>query len=273
MSQQRFRRLTDLFVDGLAVPVGDGTFLWLQALNAFERDEAVSDAQVARARLVMALKGKGDERAKIETRLIAVGRDQFVTDLASAKADSRYSVILARLEDDPEWSEKVNILRRSDFVNNSSAMLEEQELLNTLLAEWSEEVDRRLKDEVDYQRRTLENLDDESLLEEYVDAYMERRGDEVANAEFGLTETWYSTRFCNALPGDGSEAELDHASCDGHKERVFETKADVKAAPDRLRVLIREGLNKLAMSLRDPKGSGSPQSSSASPPAPSVPAA
>lgn len=268
---QRFRRLTDLFVDGMALPVGDGTYLWLQALNAFERDEAVSDAQAARARLIMALRENGAERVRIEARLELRGRESFIDELASAKADGQYSKILARLEDDPEWSEKINILRRTDFTNNAAATAEEQDLVGKLLDEWSTELRTRLDDELDYQKRRYAQVDDEELLHDYVDAFMERRGDDLASAEYGLTEIWYAARYCEATPVEAGE--LNHDACNGHAERVFPAKADVKAAPDRLRTLIQEGLQKLAMSLRDPKDSGSPQSSSGSSPQPNAPAA
>jgi hypothetical protein len=271
MSQQRFRRLTDLFVDGVAIPVADGTHLWLQALNNFERDECISDAQVARARFIMAMREHGDERAKIETRMEIVGRDQFVADLAAAKTDAKYQTIASRLEDDPEWTEKIGIIRRTDFTNNSSATPEERELVDKLLTEWSEELNKRIDDELEYLKQHYASVPDEELLHDYLEAYMERRGDDIANAEYMLTELWYGARYCDAIAADDSA--LDHSACNGHEERVFASKADVKAAPERLQKVLREGLQKLAMSLRDPKGSGSPQSSSDSSPAPSAPAA
>lgn len=267
MTQQRFRRLTELFIDGTAIPVGDGTHLWLQALNAFERDEAIADAQMARARLVMALREKGDERLKIEARLVTIGRDAFIDQLAGAKADSQYTTLAARLEDDPDWAEKLNIIRRTDFDSNSSTTPEERELVSKLMGEWSDELVKRVDDEIAYQKNHYQRTDDAELLDDYIETYMERRGDEVANAEYGLTEMWYATRYCNA--GAREDGQLDHASCDGHTERVFSTKSDVKAAPDRLRRLLQEGLQTLAMNVRDPKDSGSPQSSSDSSPPPS----
>lgn len=268
MTQTRFRRLTDLFVDGTAIPVGDGTYLWLQALNAFERDEAAHDAQMARARLAMALREDGDERRKIEARLEVVGREQFIENLASAKADAQFPTLSARLEDDPEWREKIEIIRRTDFASNASTTEQERQLVTNLMAEWSAELERRIDDEIEFQKRRYADAGDDDLLHDYLEVYMDRRGDDVAAAEYSLTETWYAARYCEATAGQGEGDVLDHAACNGHTERVFATKADVKAAPDRLRALIQEGLQTLAMNMRDPKDSGSQQSSSVSPPTP-----
>lgn len=266
MSQQRFRRLTDLFVDGTAIPVGDGTHLWLQALNAFERDEAAHDAQMARTRLAMALREDGDERQKIEARFEMVGRQQFIDNLAGAKADAQFPTLSARLEDDPDWRDKIEIIRRTDFANNASTTEQERQLVTKLMSEWSSELERRIDDEIEFQKQQYADASDEDLLRDYLEVYMERRGDDVAQAEYALTETWYAARYCEATPGE--DGNLDHATCNGHGERVFATKADVKAAPDRLRTLIQEGLAKLAMNMRDPKDSGSQPSSSGSSPAP-----
>lgn len=265
MSSARFRRLTDLFVDGTEISVGDGTYLWLQSPNSFERDECISDAQVARARLVMAMRENGDERIKLEARAETVGRDAIIEDLAGAKADSRYVQLVSRLEDDPDWREKLTIIRRTDFDTNSSNTPAEQQLVARLMQEWTDELAKRLEDEVAYWRDHYVRATDEDILADYIEAWLSRRGDEVAQAEYTLTEIWFATRYCDATEVDG---KFDHSGCNGHAERVFASKAEVKGTPDRLQKLLAEGLGKLAMSLRDPKGSPNPQSSSESLPPP-----
>lgn len=269
MTAARFRRLTDLFVDGTDIAVGDGTYLWVQALNAYERDEAISDAQVARARLVMALREHGDERMKIESRLEVHGRDAMIEDLAGFKADQQAAQLAARLEDDPDWAEKMTIIRRTDFSTNSSNTPAEQQLVAQLMQEWTDELTKRMEDELAYQKRQYADISDADLIQDYLDAYLSRRGDEVAQAEYALTEIWYAARYCNGQGSPDTGGQVDHSACDGHSERVFASKADVKAAPDRLQKLLTEGLSTLAMNLRDPKGSASPRSSSDSSPPPS----
>lgn len=265
----RFRRLTDLFVEGRPVALPDGTYLWVQALNAFERDECVNDAHVARSRLVLALRTNGDERIKVEARLVERGRDGLIGELAGVKTDEKYPDIINQLEDDPEWSERVEIMRRTDANESAKPETEDEKaFLEKIWADWYAEISRRLENEREFLLNRYKRVDDNELLDSYVEAWLERRGRERANAEFALSEMWYATRYCEATAdGDG---KLDHSRCDGHRERVFASKADARSAPDALQELITAEINKLSMPVRDPKGSGSPESSSEPSPPPSV---
>lgn len=268
---QRFRRLTDLFVTGKAVRLPDGSHLWVQAINAYERDECVSDAQVARARLVLALRENGSERAKIEARMAERGRDAMVIDLAAAKTEAKYGDVVADIEADPDWRERVEIMRRHDPAQAAAPMTEEEEaLVRKINDDWFAEIARRIDDEQSYQVRHYTRVDDEELLADYLDAWLERRGSDVAAAEYSLTEMWYASRYCEATEDDGA---LDHSRCEGHPTRVFDTKGDARSAPDPLRDLLMSALTELAMAGRDPKGSDSPASSSDSSPTPSERAA
>lgn len=267
----RFRRLTDLFVEGRTVTLPDGTHLYVRAINSYERDECVSDAQVARSRLILALKENGNERVKIEALLAEKGPDKLVDDLVELKADEKYPNVVAAIETDPEWSEKLTILRRTNFDEAAKpATPEEEQLVEKLWAEWYEELQRRLGEESDYIRVSMRRLSDEELLEEYLEAWLAKRGGELANAEYLLTETWYATRYCDAVEGpDG----LDHARCEGHTQRVFASKAEARSIPDSLAKILREAIDELTLASRDPKDSPNPQSSSASSPPPSEAAA
>lgn len=265
---QRFRRLTDLFIDGTAVALPDGGHLWVQALNSYERDEAISDAQIARSRLVLALREGGDERLKVEGLFARRGREAIIVDLAKAKMDEKYNEIVADLEDDPDWSERAEIRRRTDFDQASRpATAEERQLMDKLQGQWWAEITRRLEEEQAFQEKLYTGAPDEQIIADYLERWLEQRGAELANAEYTLTEMWYAVRYCDAVRGE--DGELDHTGCEGHAERVFASKADARAVPERLETLLRAGLAELAVNLRDPKDSGNPPSSSSSSPPPS----
>lgn len=268
---QRFRRLTDLFVQGRAVKLPDDTHLWVQVINAYERDECINDAQVARARLVLALKENGSERIKVEARLTEKGRDVLISDLADVKTEAKYAEIVNEIEADPEWREKVNILRRHNPDESATAITEDEVALVASLGEaWLTEINKRVADERDWQLQYYGHVDDEALLEDYLEAWLDRRGSEVANAEYSLTELWYATRYCDAAPD--ADGNLDHARCAGHPNRVFPTKADARAMPDSLKGILANALAEVGMNATDPKDSGNPGSSSGSSPTPNEPA-
>lgn len=270
--QQRFRRLTDLFVTGRAVPMPDGTYLWVQAINSFERDEAINDAQIARARIVMALKADGNERIKVEARLAELGKDLMSEDLAQAKAELKTPDFADDMRADPEWKERMDLVLRTDFDSSARPPTEQEQMLmakvnSEVLAEFA----KREEDEKAFLERKYARMSDEEFVDEWVDAWLERRGGDLATAEYRLTELWYATRFCDAVAEPG--ADLDHAHCNGHRQRVFDTKAEARSAPEQLQDLLRAALDDINLAGRDPKGSDSPPSSSDSSPPPNAPEA
>lgn len=264
----KFRRLTDLFVHGKAVPLPDKSgYLWVQVINSYERDECVSDAQVARSRLILALKNKGEERTKVEARLAEIGREAMAEDLAKARASNKVSEFAAEMRDDPEWKERMEIMLKTDFEQAASVESEEETILMAKInADILAEIDRREADEIAFLERRFNRMTDDEFIEEWVDEWLDRRGTAVAGQEFQLTEVWYATRYCDA-PYAGDDP-IDHSRCDGHRERVFADKNEARAAPQSLIDLVRSALVDMAIEGRDPKDSDSPTSSSDSSPTP-----
>lgn len=263
----RFRRLTELFVNGKAVDLTDGTYLWVQALNSYQRDECVSDAQVARSRLVMALREKGDERLKIEGRYFESGKVAMVQDLAAHRSSAKMGEYVEDMRADPEWSERMDILLRTDDSDTAKPLtLEEVELLSRVNRAVMDEMSKRENEEQAFLVQKYEKMPDDELIDEWTDDWLEGRGGEIASAEYKLTEIWYATRWCNATPTDG---DLDHSGCDGHREKVFENRAEVRDVTDDLKRLIISTLTDLNLAGNDPKGSASAANSSRSSPTPS----
>jgi hypothetical protein len=268
----RFRRLTDLFTVGKAVELPDQTYLWVQALNAYQRDECISDAQVARSRMVMALRDKGDERLKIEGRFYENGRDSMIGDLAANRAQNKMGDVVDDLRADPDWKERMEILLRSDPDDAAQPMtIEEVELLAKVNREVMAEMEKRESDERDFITRTMSRQSDEEIIDAWTEDYLEMRGGERAQREYQLTETWYATRWCAATKPADSGMDLDHSECNAHDERVFADRQAVREIPSDLFVVIQRALVDLNMVGRDPKGSASNQSSSPSSPTPSAP--
>jgi hypothetical protein len=243
------------------VPLPGGGFLWVEVLNSFQRQEALQAAQVAKARLVMALERDGEERVQVQARLAEFGRDAFIGDLVDDELSQRTAAIVTRIHDDPDWKERIEVLTGTDVADTAAPLTDaEQSLLAALSIEYLAEVDARKAEEHEFLTRTYDALDSEELVERYAKAWAERKGGLLSAAEYRLTELWYATRFCSGVL-DIDTAEMDHGACDGHEEAFFASRDDVRSAPDDLRDLLSEALAGVGMGPRDPKGSGSPEAS------------
>lgn len=265
LSRKKYRRVPDLYVTGKEVVLLDGTVLWLQVLNPFEKDECAHDAQIARARIVMAVKD-GDERKKVEGAFYQDGRDVTIDKIADAKATEHVGKIVDEIAGEEEWKEKIEIMDRSDDILASNDPAE-RDLLTRLNEEYLREVVERQKTEFDYQVDRLTSMTDEDLLDEYIEMWLERRGTDVARLEYQLTEIWYAARVCEGVDrGDGT---WDHEACEGHKLTVWETKQEVRGLGGDLQELLTNQLAQLNMSARDARFSDRQGSSSDSPPLPS----
>lgn len=266
----RYRRLTDLFVQGKAVALPNHQgYIWVQVINSYERDECVSDAQIARARLILALREAGDERTKVDGRLAEIGFQAMAEDLARARAAQKMGDYADEMRDDPEWKERMEIILKTDFDQAAAPALEAETILlakiNTdILAEFS----KREEDEYAYLMRKFTRMTDDEFIDEWVEEWTDRKGTKLAGDEYRLTELWYATRFCEAQLTE--EGNLDHGKCNGHRDRVFDSKAEARSAPDALQDLMRTALDELNLVGRDPKDSGSPENSSDSSPTPSA---
>ncbi len=264
LSRSKYRRVPELYVTGTEIVLQGGEPLWLQVLNPFEREECAHDAQIARARIVMAIK-EGDERKKIEAAFYQDGRDATIDKLADAKANNHIAKIVDEIAAEEDWKERVQIMDRADDIMASNEPAE-KDLLAKINQEYLEEVVSRQRAEFDYQVERMTAMSDEDLLEEYIEMWLERRGTDIARVEYQLTEVWYAARACEGVQTDGV---WDHAACEGHSLRVWDQKREVRDLPEDLFNLLTSTMSSLNMSVRDARFSARQGSSSDSSPLPS----
>lgn len=271
LSRSKYKRIPDLYTMGTEVVLKDGTVLWMQVLNPFEVDEARHDAQVARSRIVKALKGEhgSDERLKVEGAYYSDGHDVAVTELADARTQEKLVDIVGELRDDPEWTERLEIVDRSEDILFRAPEDAERKLLDQINNDYVKEVMRRQDDERAFQLAKLKERSDQELLEDYVDHYVQRRGGELALAEYALTEVWYAARVCEGERRD--DGGWDHSKCESHQLQVYEGKAELRRQPEELQDVLVDAMRTLTMTVREAKNSARQESSSASSPLPSEP--
>lgn len=247
----RFRRLTELYVEGRAVSMRDGSHIWVQALNPFERDEATKDFQVSRSRIMYGLKNQESQEHKTARSTFDLAdKAQIVIDLVEAKLGTEYPKILQTIEQDPDWSERVEVLRRSQELAERDESDPERMAVDAIAREWLDEIDARVKNARHDLTEKYQAKEDDGLFEEFLETLIDQRGAEAGIVEYRVTEFWYSVRACDATLGD--DGNLDHAECD-HSVRLFDKREDVRTLPAELYKEIVEALESLELSEYDAK--------------------
>jgi hypothetical protein len=272
----RFARLTQLFVVGKAVELPGNDYLWVQALNTYQRQEAMTDARVARARIITALKSDGAQREVIIGRYHEYGREAMIEELCRERSVKKIGEYISDMRADPDWKERMEIVLRTDEKDTAVPLtVEEQEYIATVNAEILAEMNKREQDEFEYLQQKFADLDEDEVIDEYCGEWFDGRGSDLAQAEYKLTELWYATRWCDATPPASPDEELDHSRCNGHEVKVFENRPDVKTAPEHLIALITAALadiNEVGADSKDPKDLARRPASSSSPSTPNEPA-
>lgn len=264
----RLRSVNDLYVKGATVVLADGSPLWVRVLNPFEQDTARSEAQIARARLALAIREVGtDEQAKVRESFFETGKEAATELLVESKVAERYSKIVEGLRYDPEWKERLDVLARAS--EDTAKPLEgiEREAMEKIAADYFTELNSRIDDERAGHRAVYENADEDTLWNDYLDLYVDRRAGAAALAEHQMYQILYGTYLCDGRLDGG---EWDHSRCT-HDERLFESPAEVKDLPSDLWEALLAGIGSIDMSVIEGKSSGSRASSSDSSPLPSAP--
>ena len=264
---RRYRQVTDLYVTGDVAVLRDGSPVWMQALNPFEQDTARNEAQIAKARIVMAIKEFGsDEQSKVRYFFMEDGLDVARAKVVDAKVSESVPKIIDRLRNDSEWTEKLLILERG--LENTALIPETEEfvLLEKLAEEYNDELAKRLATERTFNEMKWSDATEEQLWAEYLDWYLARRANEIMLAEYQLHQVLFGARECEATH-DGKV--WDHTACNGHRERIFADSEEVRSAPEQLFALLLDAAESIEMSARDAKNSDRQGSSNGSSPLPS----
>lgn len=268
LSRTKYRRVPDLYVHGTELVLDEDTVMWVQVLNSYEMEEARHDAQTAQARIAMALREEGsDELAKAEARFFINGREAAVEALVDAYAGETLVKVNQELQSDPEWEERLDIARRGEDLAQPMEDAE-RALIDKINRDYLAEVSARLEQEREYLQKRFADMTIDELREQWMERYLDSRGSDAAMAEYAITEVWYAARVCDGFRND--DGTWSHASCEGHRMRVWETKAEVRELPTELMQLISDAVTELNMSPREAKNSDRPGSSSASSPQPNA---
>lgn len=268
VDRSKYRRVPELYTQGVELELKDGSAVYIKALNPYELQEARHDAQVARARIVMALKEHASEELdKVKATFFSDGREGAITRIL----DHRSSDVLMKATDavanDPDWQERLDIAARSDDILAKPIEDPERKLLDEINRQYLTEVNERMVAELDFQREQITQMTEEQMLDEYVEMYIDSHGAQSAMAEHSLTEIWYAVRACDGVKKE--DGTWDHEACDGHRLQVYESKREIRDLPEELQQAYEAALQALNMTVREAKNSDRQGSSSGSSPLPS----
>jgi len=263
---KKYSRITDLYTTGTELVLEDGTVMYLAVMNAFERDEAVRDGQVARSRFVMAMSNSdSDEILRLKATFEESGTAEIVDLLAQVEQGKLFLQVFDEVRNSDEWCERAAVLERADEVTEPKSEIEREFIYRTQL-EYDEEISTRVEAAMLTEREAIAALSEEELWGGFQGFWLETRGSELGLAEYKLTEIMFAARACD---GTVDEGVWDHTQCGSHVACVFESKAQVRGLPDRLQQIIYEKLGELEVSEREAKNSDRQGNSSKPSPLPS----
>jgi hypothetical protein len=251
LNRASYRRVPDLYVVGGVLELLDGSVMWLQIMNPFEREEAQHDAAVVRSRLMLALKDSADsdEMAQVRSMFVESGRGSIEDQLLESKKVDLFIEVMDDMRTEDDWRERIEILQRNEDISTLPTEMEQNYLIEMQQA-YALEVAKRLESAVMVDKEELAELTEDALYARYTDWYLDQRGGALGMGEYRLTEMWYACRACIGVKTDGG---WDHSGCEGHQIRVFESKDEVKHLPEKLQTDIVARLMELEMTEREAK--------------------
>lgn len=238
MGLSALAHVTDLFVEGKELVIRplpeaeDGppaVLVWVNKLNTFERDEARRAAAVARARTILAIREQGNpEKVLYDANVAALDPAGLREALLDVKVQERRMKALNAVRVDPEWAERYGIALEGKGDN-----LPPEELGTIVKAQQDllDEMDRRSQQYRDDEERDLLALDEATLREKHLDAWLETQGMNSFGTELRRQQVFHALRACQATKK--VDDHWDHSECD-HSKRLCDTPAEVDRVPDTL---------------------------------------
>jgi hypothetical protein len=272
---ERLRRITDLFEEGVVVPLGedlDGPILlWVNKLNSFQVEEARRDG-VARRGMRLADLGKPDnpERAAMLSEVEQMTLDEVRQAWTKQQAEEQYLTALDDVDSDPEWREKLDVIRRMPTLLDEAGAAPDdprRQELRDLQRNYYAAIAEAQKSLQDQTFKDSEGAEREKLTKEFMERWRQRISLDEFMEERRVTELYFALRVCQATR-DGNT--YDHAPCD-HSQRALEAREQVRGLPEQVIEKSIEALDQLNVTPRDAGNSDAPVSSSAPSEQPSVP--
>lgn len=279
MSNERSRRIADLFVEGEECFLGqdrDGkaVVVWVNKVNSFDSEDARRDGAVERGRRIAELsKPDNEEFVGLMAQVRTWDNERLADSRVAQQSDALSLAALDDLEADNR--ELVDRVRRGPELLDDAGVDEDDPKREAIGNDQTEYL--RLMRELQARKfeeaktKALE-LTREQLVDEFVEAWRERAAMEGFMTERRLSELHCAMRECEAtiVEWDGPKPVFDHENCD-HSKRWFANRRDVRTMPDEALDKIINIFDNLGASPREAGNLAAPASSSESSEQPSAP--
>lgn len=273
---ERLRRVTDLFVEGTEVYLGQDdkhqpVVIWVNKLNSFETEEARRDGMVRRGQRMIELT-KDDNPEFTHMRAVVSGwtDEQLRRQRVDQRAEEIYLDVVNDLQGEEDWREKVAILRRMPtLLDDEKADADDprRQEVEDLQTGYLTEIRKRQEAK---QKETLQEYagtERDDLEKEFYDGWRERMTLDDFMQDRRITELYYAMRDCYAteIGRDENTGKLrfDHGKCN-HTVRLLDTRAQVRDLPEDVLNKVIDTIDDLSVNQRESGNSDAPASSSAS---------
>lgn len=271
----RLKRVTDLFVEGIEVYLGDDdsgnpVVVWVNKLNSFEIEDARRDG-VARRGERMAELGKPDnpERAGMEAEMATWTDEGLQRAWVTQKVDEVYLDVLNDIETDPEWRERVERMRRLPDLLDDGNVPEDDPRRKELAEEQNAYVQAVADGQAAKHKELLEEaagMERSALERDFAEKWRQRQTLDEFMEERRSTELFIALRECQATrkgTADDGRQLWDHTNCN-HNQKLLPDRKMVRQLPEPVIAKVIDAVDGLRISQREAGNSDAPASSSAS---------
>lgn len=268
-------KVTDLFVEGDTLELSREplTTVWVNKLNAFEREECQRDGQAARSRMILNMKEPSSADKLAYDAVVSRFKEdsEIIAQLCDAEAQAHFIKAVETIQQDPEWEER---LAANSRLSNVELNDEDKATVGRVDEEYNDELTQRQASYRSAYEHDLAAFDHDSLLEKYYEEWLDKRSYASFRMEFTTSQVWFSIRNCEAVIDADKASGWDHAKCD-HSGRAIDKRESVRSLPDQLferlvgasgQVQLQPRQARFSDALASSSGSSAPQSEAAESP-------
>jgi len=273
----RLRRITDLFVEGTELYLGDDRdgkpiLIWVNKLNSFEVEEARRDGASRRGlRLAELAQPSAPERQSLIAEISLWPDDKLRERWVGQKIEEIYLDVINDIESEDEWRQNLEVMRRLPTLLQEANAADDDPRRQQLV-ELQEGYFKEIRDRQGIKQREslrdAEALSRDKLEESFFENWRQRLTLDEFMEERRVTELYYALRSCEATRV--TQTTWDHAECN-HAEKVLDNRGQVRGLPEAVLAKCIDALEGVTVPQREAGNSDAPSSSSGSSEPQSVP--